>query len=96
MTARVAGVAVGALLLTLGVMATAGPPQPTITGVSGLASSVAAGPEALAVSSLTRVERVSGRHAAWTRLLLIGSGLLSLGVIVRKRLLAEESDTDLA
>jgi len=96
MTARVTGVAVGALLLTLGVMATAGPPQPTITGVTGLASSVGSGPEALAVTSIRRLERVTGRHAAWTKLLLIGSGLLSLGVIVRKRLLGEESDTDLA
>jgi len=96
MTARVTAVAVGALLLTLGVMATAGPPQPTITGVTGLTSSVGAGPEALVVTSISRLERVTGRHAAWTKLLLIGSGLLSLGVIVRKRLLGEESDTDLA
>jgi hypothetical protein len=87
---------VGALLLTLGVRATAGPPQPTISPVSGLASSVAARPDALAVTSLGRLERVTGRYAAWTKLLLIGSGLLSLGVIVRKRLLGEESDTDIA
>jgi len=96
MTARVTGVAVGALLLTLGVMATAAPPQPTITGASSLTSTVAAGPEALAVTSISLLERVTGRHAAWTKLLLIGSGLLSLGVIVRRRLLGEESDTDIA
>ena len=96
MNARVTAVVVGVLLLTLGVMAMAGPPQPAISGVGSLVSGVAAGPEALAVTGVSLLERVTGRHGGWTRLLLIGSGLLSLGIIVRKRLLGEESDTDIA
>jgi hypothetical protein len=123
MTARVTAVAVGVFLLILGVMATAGPGQPSrpevgtpppsslpalergvvlaIRGVGpttgAFGPAVAVRPGTLAVTSaFSGLERISGKSGAWARLLLIGSGLLSLGLIVRRRLLGEEGEADTA
>ena len=99
MTARITAVAVGALLLFLGVIATAGPgqpPRPEIVMVGASPMAPARPGIIAAASSLNGFERVTSKNGAWARLLLLGSGLLSLGLIARKRLRDGEGDTEKA
>ena len=96
MTARITAVVAGAMLLFLGLMATAWPGHlVSDQGVGRRASFVvmSGGPTAGGVSNAAAV---TSKNGAWARLLMIGFGLLGLGVIARKRLRDGESDTEKA
>src|SRR6266850_5922213 len=96
MTARITAVVAGAMLLFLGLMATAWPghlvsDQGVGRGVSFVVMS--GGPTAGAVPNAAGV---TSKNGAWARLLMIGFGLLSLGLIVRKRLRNDAGTTEKA